>query len=179
MLYRYVFGYGSLLNEKSLLSTVSEIIEIKPALISGYRRDFGLWVEDGMKHDCADQCGKAYYAMNAEKKEGAKMNGVLIKVDQEQYDKLVQREKQYDIHDVEVYDFVENKVITNGSLFVASKGAGGFNFDNPAQLKYLQICLEGARSFGQDFYDEFVRTTYIGDKSLANYPQLSEEVNAL
>jgi hypothetical protein len=163
-----IFGFGSLINTGSLRSTVFDVEDIKPAYVKGFIREFNLWDSIGFKTDTSGFMGVPYCALDVKKISNpkSKVNGIAFKVEDTQLDKLKSREHGYKLIKTTVYDFKTNKKLGEGHLFSACKNDGKYEFGSRVQSRYLGICLEGAKRFGDEFYREFLNTTYIEDKSL-------------
>lgn len=64
---------------------------------------------------------------------------------------------------VKAYTFVNKKSrLTN------------FIYNDDIQYEYLEICLEGACRFGEEFYEMFIETTSIDGESIKNIGALSD-----
>ena len=83
----YVFGYGSLMNPKSLQKTLPGKSIAQSASIIGYRRIFNMPVS-------------GYLYLNIKPKANAKVDGVLINISDEELAKLKKREKGYSCIDI-------------------------------------------------------------------------------
>ena len=78
------------------------------------------------------------------------------------------REEGYELVQVEVEDFNNSntryKAYTFRSLHY---DAHDFQFTSKNQFEYLRWCLDAAKEYGDDFYNNFLETTFIGEKTLA------------
>jgi hypothetical protein len=168
------FGYGSLLSLESLQATVPGSHALTLGYIKGFRRDFSKWDEVGFKHSNPDVGRIPYCAVDVEQVDdpASRVNGVLFSVDQAYVEALVKREEGYKMIKTKVYDFNTDKPLGECFVFSACTHDGNFELENVAQARYLEICLSGAKSHGDAFYDEFLQTTYIGGKRLSDHPEL-------
>jgi len=171
---RQIFGYGSLINTQSLLNTAADASDIRPCYVKGFRRSFNLWNARGWHKTNLDLAGVPYCAVdiNETSDPDTKVNGVIFTVHNDDLVQLVKREYVYKLVESTAYDFETGEVIGKCSLFSACKDDGQYVFDAPAQTRYLEVCLEGAKQYGEDFYAMFLETTYIGGKRLSDMPEL-------
>lgn len=169
-----IFGFGSLINTDSLRSTVLEASDIKPAYVKGFIRKFNLWDSIGFRTDTPGFMDIPYCALDVKKISDpkSKVNGIAFKVDNAQLDKLKNRERGYKLVKTSVYDFETDKKLGEGHLFSACKNDGKYEFGSRVQSRYLGICLEGAKKFGDEFYREFLNSTYIEDEPLSEVLEL-------
>jgi cation transport regulator ChaC len=168
-----IFGYGSLLNLDSLKATIADPGEIKAAYIRGFRRDFSLWDKQGFTDTNPAVANIPHCALDVQKGNAtAEVNGVCFAVNEDQFAKLLEREHDYELVKTMAYDFHTNEPIGACAFFSAHKHNGTYDFDNKAQQRYLEICLEGAKEFGAAFYQTFLDTTYLGTTKLSELPEL-------
>lgn len=83
----YVFGYGSLINEKSLRKTLHGASISQWAELKGYRRVF-------------NKQGRNYRYLNIVPDSKRYVRGALIQIDEQELDILKERERGYHIVDV-------------------------------------------------------------------------------
>ena len=103
---------------------------------------------------------------------GARVNGVVYDMSEEYFKDLLSRERDYGYVETDVYDFYSDEKIGTAFVFSANRTEGHFDFSSPAQLRYVKICAEAARKFGQEFYGEFMSSTFIDGEPLAAFPEL-------
>lgn len=103
------------------------------------------------------------------------VNGIVFEVDEAYIAELLRREKEYEMISVDAYVYGdEGQSLGTAYAFSAPAAAGEYSAGCPAQLQYIDVCLEGAMYYGQGFYDEFMRTTWIDDQRLSDvYADLS------
>jgi len=157
-----IFGYGSLINEKSLRKTVPYAFNLFPAKIKGFVRVFNLRAK---RRICPIK-NIPVAMLNIEKSEfNEEVNGICSEINLEHLDELKQREILYELIKVEIEDYKGN--LHKGYTFRAlHHDAYDFIFDSSEQMDYVNICLQGAKAIGEDFLEEFKKTTFIGDKTL-------------
>lgn len=163
-----LFGFGSLINVDSLKATAPDATNIRPAHIKGFVRDFSLWDDVGWTQTNLDLAGIPFCALDIRptKKSNALVNGIAFEVSPSGFIKLKEREQQYKAVQTLAYDHETNEPIGECWVFIAGKNNGKYVKDSEAQTRYLETCLAGAKTLGDEFYEEFLRTTYIGNKSL-------------
>ncbi len=160
-----IFGYGSLINEDSLKKTCSNAKIIYPAKLYGFIRVFNV---PAANRFCS-QTHKPCAVLNAEKSEWNEyINGVCIEVPKDDFSDLLEREKNYELVQIDIEHFKENKtqrVFMFRSLHFESYD---YIWNSIEQEEYLEICEEGCKKFGEEFLKEFRKTTFIGTSSLEN-----------
>ena len=169
-----IFGYGSLLQLESLKATVPSAKNLRPAYIEGFRREFTLWDPIGWTETNLDLAGIPFCGVDARQTSDNKdwVNGVVFEVDQTDLPALLKREQEYELIETTAYDFNTGQPIGTCMVFSANKITGEYDFNSAAQARYLDVCLEGAQAFGEEFLSQFICTTFIGDRSLDNLPAL-------
>ncbi|MDB5182376.1 MAG: hypothetical protein JWO47_160 [Candidatus Saccharibacteria bacterium] len=168
-----IFGYGSLLNTESLKATVPDAFNIRPAYIKGFKRDFCLWAADGSVAGHPELSGTPYCAVDVHHiPESSEVNGVVFEVHEAQLPALMEREEGYTLVKTEAYDFETHEDLGTCFVFAANKHNGDFAFNSPAQMRYLNTCLSGAKEHGEKFYQQFIRTTFIGQHALIDVAEL-------
>ncbi len=162
-----IFGYGSLMDNESLRATVPTANNLRPAYIKGFRREFNKIDEEGWHSSNLDLAGIPYCAVNVTANENdGEVNGITFEVELTYFDNLRQREKDYEPVKTTAYDFETGKPLGKCFVFLANTCDGSYEHGNPAQERYLKVCLSAAKEYGNDFYKQFLATTYIGDKTL-------------
>lgn len=167
-----VFGYGSLMNVESLRQDVSDPSDIETGLIKGYRRVFNKWDPVGFRKG-KKFAGEGFCAVNVVEG-GAKdvVNGVVFSVDEKGFKNLVAREQGY--KKVQINVFKHNGVLLcTAVVFLATDAHAEYDFSGDAQEHYLKACLDGARSWGDDFYNQFLKTTFVGNKHLRTIKEIA------
>lgn len=169
-----IFGYGSLINKKSLQASLPNVQEIAPAYIKGFRREFNYPELVGWKSHNLDLAGIPFCAINVSTvdDDSQKVNGVIFEIQRNDLAALRRRELDYELVETEAFDFQSGKEIGTCSVFVSDKCDGTYKFDEPAQERYLQVCLDGAKELGAVFYQEFLATTYIKGTALGHMSEL-------
>lgn len=168
-----IFGYGSLVNRQSLLRTSPEAADIRTAYVRGFRRSFNLWDERGLTAKSHGRLrGQPFCALDVEESAGGVVNGVVFTIAGSLAD-IKSREYMYRLIEAEAFDFASHQSLGPVLVFSAGRNDGSYAMDSPAQGRYLAMCLAGAKAYGQPFCDQFLATTYIGRKPLADWPELA------
>jgi len=133
-----------------------------------------MWDTEGFTDTNLDIVGIPYCALDVIKSTdpNARVNGVAFKVSDSHLEALKKREHDYKLIETTAYDFVTNQSLETCLLFSANKNNGRYEFGSSVQKRYLTLCLEGSKDYGDEFYTEFLRTTFIGGKPLAEFPEL-------
>ena len=87
---------------------------------------------------------------------------------------LLEREVGYELIKTVIYDLETHDELGEAYLFSGNKNDGTFTFGCKAQERYLNVCLEGAKSLGPEFYENFLKTTYIEGKPLSEILQVED-----
>jgi cation transport regulator ChaC len=165
---KIVFGYGSLIDLESLRATAPNAYNIQPTYIKGYKREFCLWDSAGWTESNLDLAGEPMCAVDihASSRANSLVNGVAFNVSGEDLKSLIKREQNYELITTPIYDFETNKELGICYVFSANKHDGTYDYKSAAQARYLKICLDSSKQYGERFYKEFLRTTYASKKRL-------------
>lgn len=174
-----IFGFGSLLDSKSLTATVPDAQNIIPVYVKGFRRDFSFWDPTGWTETNLDLAGEAFCAVDAivSADPGTRTNGIIFQVSQTSHERLLLREAGYELVKTQAYDFKNDRLLGECLLFSSNKNDGAYDFKSLAQKRYLEVCLRGASRFGHGFYKEFINTTFINGQRLREVDSLTKILN--
>jgi len=157
----YVFGYGSLINmrENKELS-VKNKQKICPVMVSGLKRSFNV-----------SSTGGKYKVLGVKNNSDTKKqcNGILIEItDSEELAKLIKREKNYTPRQLALerisFPYIKHLSLTKADQIICFYPQAKYTLKKKEaselkiKPKYLQICLAGARDFGEDFLHDFTET---------------------
>lgn len=134
----YVFGYGSLMNPKSLALTLPGKRRSSPATLKGYRRVCNVPVN-----------GYAY--LNLEEKENSTVVGTLIAIEPYELKALAVRERGYDMVDV------SGVVPDAQGLTYAFIAFTDCDETIPVPRSYLNTCLSGVETIERKRYLQEMR----------------------
>lgn len=163
-----VFGYGSLIDLDSLKATVPDAKDIRSCFVRGFTRNFSLWDPVGFNETNLDLKGLPFCALDIQKVNDPSkiVNGIVFRIDESRFNNLLKREQEYEVRETNVYDWNTKTILGPAFLFSSNKNNGKYNFGSAAQERYLELCLKGAKTFGEDFYKTFLETTYLNGKKL-------------
>lgn len=172
---KIIFGFGSLMDIDSLTFTIIDPVDIRPAYIKGFIREFNLWSSAGLRYAAPDLKNIPFCALDIRETadQKSRVNGVIFETSNAQLERLKDREAGYKLVRTTAYDFKTGKKLGACYVFSACKNDGKYAFDSASQKSYLETCIRGARKFGDEFYQEFLNTTYIGDKTLSEVLELN------
>lgn len=168
MTHKLVFGFGSLINQGSLRLTAPGAFDVQPSYIQGFKRNFSVWDPIGWTKTNQHLQGIPFAALDiqATSQKQALVNGVVFKVSESDFAHLVEREREYTTLTTIAFNFADATKLGECTVFSAGKNNGSYVFDCEAQTEYLDLCLEGAEQFGEEFYQTFLDTTFIGNQQL-------------
>lgn len=153
-----IFAYGSLMNDNDLRRTVPDAKNIFPVKLHGYRRVFNL--ESTYRFDSVT--GIPICALNLETVSSSDfVNGTCFDMDHDSFDSLLEREKAYDLVEETVYDYFDNNTKYKALFFMSTRNNNyPYQIKSELQADYLKICVESCYKYGEDFLDEFKRSTH-------------------
>ncbi len=148
----FLFGYGSLINSNARPEIVTPQNGALPAFVSGYRRFWNSYSLSG------------YAVVAIEPETLSRCNGVLLPVAQEDFLKLDAREAQYDRVQINTKDCA----LQNGMSLPADSRIWAYavrvtvtpDEHSPILQSYLDVILQGCLEYGEDFAEEFIKTTH-------------------
>lgn len=142
----------------------------------GFRREFSKWDPEGWKSMYPELAGVPFCAVDViPDTEDAPVNGVTFSVDADYLPALKRREIGYKLLKTPAFDFETGKSLGECFVFSSNLRDGTYAFEEPAQERYTKLCLDAAREHGEDFYRQFLRTTYIDGKPLDMLPQFNND----
>ncbi|HVX48097.1 MAG TPA: gamma-glutamylcyclotransferase family protein, partial [Candidatus Saccharimonadales bacterium] len=155
-----IFGYGSLMSHRSLRADAPDATNIRPAYIKGFRREFSKLDPEGLSGNSPEElAGIPYCAVDIiTDKAGGLVNGVVFEANAADLAALKRRENGYALVSTPAYDFMTGQPLGNCFVFSSNACDGSYELGNPAQKRYVDICLEGAREYGDAFYRQFLMT---------------------
>ena len=99
-----IFGYGSLMEEPSVLRTCPSATHHRPGMLEGWRRVFSLVSISGTRNGAADHSTGEVAALAIKPAAGHRVNGVLFDIPLEELDAYKVREARYKFVKVRVTD---------------------------------------------------------------------------
>jgi len=162
-----IVGYGSLLSLDELVPFLeTDGKRVVPVRVEGFRRVFNQ--ESVWRAEVTEGGEKESAVLNAVRDDGGAMNGVLVPdLSAQEYEALRVRESGYrmvevETEDIEPYADGEFSDLPDSDVVLVPTGKEERVDDDLLPIpEYVEICLEGARHWGDGFRDEFLRTTYV------------------
>jgi len=159
--------YGSLLNKEEIYLYECSIEDIIPVKISNYKRSFNLLpsVRIGI--------GNYKSVLNIQKSNNHFFNGLCIIYKKLDISVLDEREKGYErviISPKDIKSYKGKTKIDGIDIYTYSGLKEKIDSKIMPNVEYLKLCLEGSRQWGQDFHDDFIKTTYLNNNiNLENF----------
>ena len=160
----YLFGYGSLINLSSAQNSFKRVLtqdDLIPVKIKGYER---VWnAIESIQFDNEIVNG---IFLNIKKNKNSVLNGVMIKISQEELEILKLREKNYSCVVIEAKDVIDNKVDSDLIAFMTTnkeKLAKVGDNNSFIPTKYIEVVKSALKNYDDNFKKEF-------EKSFENYP---------
>ncbi len=156
--------YGSLINKQELLNKNISQDRCIPIIVKGLKREFSQ--EPSWRKSTLND--RAVLSVFPSKDHH--INGILIKdIKESELIELDHRERGYqrieiDLSQIET-KYGKNKLNNNKNYIYMGKKQKYNNKINP-NPQYLELCISGAKSWGDDFYVDFINTTYSKNKIL-------------
>ena len=157
----YIFGYGSLINKNEISEELHKKKKIIPVIVTGLKRSFNI-----------SSSGGKYKVLGVQDtKKDNWCNGVLFKVNEEELEKLIERESNYIVKTIEQnrisFDYGKQLTFKKDDQVLCFYPKPLYRLNKkqstsrPIRPNYETICLEGARAFGPDFLRDFTETTQL------------------
>lgn len=110
------------------------------------------------------------------------LNGICHEVNRTELASLNLREKGYSLQKILMTDFQETldgkrPTFEEAYVLIALPQTEQVKSDLTPHQNYLNVCLEGARHFGQAFLQFFVKTTYLSDETTPLLKWLRDETS--
>ena len=155
----YVFGYGSLMNARSIQKTVSREVprdELEPAALRDFIRKWDLidWVR--FEDDPSCNVVPAVF-LDVAKLPGREVNGILLALSEEELAKMDGREKNYDR--VNVTSLIEPRMPADVFTYVGRELHTHPPPETCLPADYEALVLAGVREWGAAFETQYYQTT--------------------
>ena len=170
----YVFGYGSLLNLCN--HNTNDILyygKLMPSINFSVRRSFNAQSE---KSICIPNHYTALGIEYVDFTESQPINGLIFYADEIKLQKLIEREKNYKIIELDLclFEFISGAfLVTNlvGQKIITFVPQKSENVSDtyPLNKKYIEICLDGFLSIDKNFAHDFINNTYGWSDDLLTY----------
>ena len=164
-----IVAYGSLINQEQLCARSYSLARAHPVVVNGYRRVFNQepsWRKGAHEHRAV---------LNLMHSDQDCFNGLLVALrDDSDFLALDERERGYSRTLVAPSQLVCSADIlrsvysefSNGQTYVYLGKPEKRNDDILPNKDYLNLCLCGAKYWGEAFYEQFLQTTYVGESTL-------------
>lgn len=167
---RFLIGYSSWLNEEVRNELFPSAGLVKLIIIRGYKRVFKLErIADSGRTRLGDNI------LTLEKAFGEEINGILFDVSEADYNKILEQAKSYTPFFKSCYNFKTGKhVVGCGDIFIGYTKY--CNKNTKPNEQHLELCREGAYSFGRVFGQMFDETVYFTNGlTLAEYYKIPKD----
>lgn len=163
---RFLIGYGSWLNQGVRAELFPSIGHVSTVVICGYRRVCKL--ERRAAESRCVRLGDSVLTLEKANKKTT-FNGILFDVNETDYQNVISQVKLYTPFFKSCYDFETGKyVVGHGNIFIGYSQYCNLKIDPNKQ--HLEVCREGAYSFGKAFGKMFDETAYLTNGlTLAEY----------
>ncbi len=154
-MYNNLIVYGSLMDKNELLNENIKIEDIDLVKVYGYKRVFNQEPSNRM----VQSINRA--VLNVLEESSGWINGIVLKnMSDELFNILDKREQGYDR-----YNMYEKKVVTYGGEILTNcciylGKLEKLNFNILPNLEYLELCKNVAKTHGEEFYKDFLETTF-------------------
>jgi hypothetical protein len=162
-------GYGTLLNQVSMASTLGSAAEEKtpiPVIVEGYQRLFNLRPAHYEPSLFLSEDPVEVGAMNVLPSPAHRFNGLMFQVSLEELEALDERERYYDRIWVPIRSFADGSALGEAFTYAANPDSPWI-IDAPRGLlpRWNDVVLarEGAYSVSREFGEAFDATTFLAD----------------
>lgn len=160
----FIIAYGSLINKNELLNSEVKILTYEPIVLKGFKREFN------QEPSWRKSTNENRAVLNVSENKNHFINALLLEVDSASLDFIDNRERGYDRLKVKnsdlTFPYTKNKRNIDKDIFIyLGKKEKQNNLILP-NLEYLDICLDGSKSWGEEFYSDFLNTTFVKGESL-------------
>ncbi len=159
--------YGSLINQNQL-QKMTILAEACPVLVKGYKRVFNQ--EPSWRKGYGEHRAVLSAMLSAEDC----FNGLLVGIqDDRDFHMLDERESGYDRTEIarsQLSCFIDTSCsLQSEPIYIYLGKPSKRNDDILPNKSYLDLCLRGAKHWGETFYDQFLQTTHVGTRTLKMY----------
>ncbi len=156
-----IIVYGSLINKDQLAKESLQLGEAWPVSVHGYKRIFNQEPSWRKGHD------QRRAVLNVVPSDQHYFNGLLVWVrDESNFQDLDERERGYNRVGLEWSRLEEYPGFSfpgeQESIYIYTGKPEKRSDDLLPNDNYLELCLNGAKQWGEKFYEVFLQTTYVG-----------------
>lgn len=194
---RFVIGYASLLSEISIKRLFPDVGRIVPVEISDHARCFNSYGTLSINAELAKKASNHLAHASAILHPGTTLLGLAFELNEADYATYVRHEFRYDLKEIQVrsrdegtmfdaiicYENVDQNIDASLvgerdilALYQKYDVTSFWHSDHlPAKI-YLEHCLASARDLGEDFFDNFLDTSFVHDRhtTIRSYFEQSE-----
>ncbi len=157
--------YGSLLHKNEIYKYDCSIFDIIPVKVLHYKRSFNLLpsVRVGI--------GNYKSVLNIQKSKNHFFNALLIIYKELDFSLLDEREKGYERHLLKakkIKPYERDKKINLLHIYAYIGLEEKIDTSIMPNIEYLKLCLEGSHQWGNEFHDDFVKTTHMNNNIKLN-----------
>lgn len=145
------------MDNESLESTIPGAVVVGTSLLEGYKRVFDF--KSPYRHNKETNIFSC--VLNIKKDVNYSVNGILATIPDNDLEDLLYRERGYNMSSI----CLEDDKASNAFIAIDYKPYE-YIFNDPIQKEYLSICINAAKSFGDDFLENFINTTFIEGKTI-------------
>ena len=164
-------GYGSLVNGTSAAMTLRETGALpRPVIAHGIRRVFNYRMsEPHSRYEvCTDDRNRALLNIDWTRDPGDTISGVLLEVALDDLPALRLRESDYDLVPVACVHWGEPDLPPEPAFALhchehSERGQRRVDRSLLPNRDYYEICRVGAATYGEDFLQHWLESTYLGD----------------
>ncbi len=155
----YVFGYGSLINPKSVQKTLGRELRIEDLLVGRIHDHVRKWqlVDWVIIEGFNEERSVPAVFLDLVRHEGAWVNGILIPLSKEELHKMDQREKNYDR--IDVSNLIEPEVDGQTYTYMGKKDHINPPRESCVLVQYEALVEEGLRFWGKAFEQHYYKST--------------------
>ncbi|XPV69722.1 MAG: gamma-glutamylcyclotransferase family protein [Halarcobacter sp.] len=147
--------YGSLMNKKELQKEGISLDDVVLVKVFGYKRVFN----QEPSYRMVNSVNRAVLTIGEDNESW--FNAIVIKNISAEYLSILDKREigydQYSFREGEVISY-DNEPLTNCIVYKGKIEKMSFNIQ--PNMEYLDICKETAKSFGDEFYEDFINTTF-------------------
>eukprot|EP01095_Lingulamoeba_sp_RSL-Kostka_P002906 TRINITY_DN13823_c0_g1_i1.p1 TRINITY_DN13823_c0_g1~~TRINITY_DN13823_c0_g1_i1.p1 ORF type:complete len:231 (+),score=48.64 TRINITY_DN13823_c0_g1_i1:131-823(+) len=199
--YMWIIGFGSLLSKNSSLSSFPNLIDFQVVKVKDYRRVFQHVAEIFLERGIANLDTKEMSSLSVEYSEYSEIICTLFRIPSDSYSAFLEREREFEFIKVKPYDLNDNQmdieaimcgqsndetfksIRCNGSEEEFYNKIGKYGIDRvwrediyPCRV-YLRHCLLAAEKLGNLAYENFLDSTYLGNRNDTIRTYLKREKN--
>jgi len=167
---KLLVGFGTLLYRASVGDTIgrdqAEEKSMRPVVVKDHKRLFNLRPTHYESSAKLTTSGIENGAMNVEPASGHFFNALAFPVTDEELDRLDERERYYQRHTVELFDFETDELIGEGMVYMSDPNESWIERDACRLLPLWRDIVwarTGSYAVSEQFGETFDQTTFLAD----------------